>query len=304
MSSASSIEREIGRLESVIDRLLDEVRNLRGDVQDLSKLIGVKLGEVSSELARTRLDLSARLLLVSTTLSLTSYITAVARLEALKKFSAELNKRVPEIVRMYREKILEILQDYLSAAKHFFGQFVRRAELDFQLMREAINLEKTVSEFYKRLSPEYVDAELVSLVVDEDTERRAHAIKEIASRLEEARTLLEEASMLRHNFQQMLERYSFRGIPSEENTILLVPVLKAEAQLNGVFESRIIAPSEDWEKETKLTKSLQSYASSVPTWEDIEITQDNIAEAKKILLNLAKSPDEKDLIEKMSIGVL
>ncbi len=300
---SEEVAKAMSAIEGRLARLIEEVRRLRGDVQSLSTAVSVGFEKVSSEVTRTRLDISTRLILASATLSLVSYIAAASRIEALKRVVSSLKDRASEAEKLYRDKIIEILKDYLSAIKHFFGHFTRRAELDFLLMREALNLEKVVRSLYERLKPEYVDAELVELAVDEDTERRALALKEIGESLGEVSSLLQEASTLKDSFQKLCEKYAIDGIADEEGVLLFLPTLKLEVRLDGRAYTQLLAPCEEWGKRTTLSERISSYAASAAEWRPVEVTPSHIREAKSILRGLARSKDEEKLVEEMEIEV-
>ena len=302
---------DVGALQRSMYELLREIRSLQERVLSLERTVDRRIRDliqvaqsIDSNISRTRLDISSRVLLLSAVVGLTSYVAVASRLAALRDFASRLRERLGGAVELYRDRMLEVFRDYLSAVRDFFAHFTRRARLELDLIRETLAAESVVVSMYRRLEPSYVDPDVVKLVSEEDIAGRLKAVEVIASTLTEAKELLEEASKLAENFRELLESHEVGEISLREDEVLLLPVLRVEAELDGSSYSKTIPPCWDWGKEEELSRRVLSFAAERVTRYPLSLTEDHVRGVKRLLERLAQDEDEKRLVQEMVVEVV
>lgn len=302
---------DIGALQRSIYELLREISILKEHVASLERTVDRRIRDltqvaqsIDNNISRTRLDISSRVLLLSTVVGLTSYVAVTSRLTALRDFANRLRERLGGAVELYRDRMFEVFRDYLSAVGDFFAHFTRRARLELDLMREILAAESVVTSMYGRLEPSYADPDIVKLVSEEDVAGRLKAVEVIASTLAEAKGLLEDASRLTENFRKIFESHEVSEISLGEDEVLLLPVLRVEAEIDGSKHSRTIPPCWDWDREEELSRRMSSYVAERLTSYPFRLTEEHVSGFKRLLEQLAGDEDERRLIREMVVEVM
>jgi len=290
----------ISRLEGKVDSLRGEVDYMRRSLERaLSELIE-KAGEINTNISITRRDISARLLATKLVLTYIDYTTIKSRLLAMKNVREKLRQRMQEVVNIFKEKFSEIMRDYLNAIGDFYNQFVRRVKNDLLLLKELKDNEYYVDEMYRTLEPQYVDPELVDIVINRDIVMRIESLKNATMNLENAASVLEEASNVSSNFLKLLQKYEIAAAGPEVQYILL-PVVRVEVEFGGEKKSKVFGPTNSWEKMPKFSERMARYAEQRILDFPSEMTEERLEAVKELLLSLARNDEEKKLIKNMEI---
>ncbi|MEZ0346166.1 MAG: hypothetical protein ABWK01_06420 [Infirmifilum sp.] len=298
------IEARLQELTRVAEATRSE---LKEGLRELIKILEATRGELKEELSltratleRTRVDLAARLYLVSTVLGILDYISVKSRLTALRDIEDKLRAGLEEAKAVYREKIREIMRDYMSAVSGFFSHFLARARGDFDLIRSVLAREKAVEDVYELFKPESVDSEVVALALRHDTAARAEDVSRALKLLAEASGVLERASTLERGLREKLGKFEVE-VPAEG--VVMLPVLGVLVALDGTVLSEVRGPSESWEKVAPLSLRVAEYAKE-RVWEyPVAVSGEVLQGVKRLLLGLAQGGDEKRLIEEMKLVV-
>ena len=310
-SDLSSIMSRLARIESKVDGLGIEIRALKSDLRTLmgelireTREINRNLETINSNITETRLDLSARLLMVKALSALLDYADIRSRLDSLKVIKKAMTEKMEEVLRIFREKYGEIMRDYLNAIGDFFNQFVRRARNDLELMRSILRNEERVEALYATLEPEYVDDEILDIAVSRDIAKRIEALKDIKEKLTAAADELEQASKVAENFYNLLLKYEVKGLrPPSDRQLLLLPVVKVSVRLGEDEFEDTTGPLLSWETRNALSEQAARYVSESIENYPLPLSDRDAERLKELLLGLAESDDERELLEKVEIEV-
>lgn len=296
----TEIHEAISRLERKVDSLRGEVDYMTRSLERaLDKLIE-KAGEINANISVTRRDISARLLATKLVLTYIDYTAAKSRLLAMKNVQKKLMRRMQEATNIFKEKFGEIMRDYLDSIRDFYIQFTRRVKNDLFLLEWVKNNEFYVEDMYRTLDPQYVDPELLDIVINKDIVMRIKSLKNITKNLEKAADVLEEASNVSSNFQKLLQKYEIAATVPEVQYILL-PVVRVEVEFGGRKKSKVFGPTNSWEKMPTFTEKMIRYVDQKILDFPSEVTREKQEAVKELLLSLARNDEEKMLIKNMKI---
>lgn len=294
VSAITALEKRLSSIDNKLGRLREDI----GKLVEISKDTNQNVQRLREEVKRTRLDLAVRLHLLSIVMGLLDYVSVSSKLETLRGVRNELQARLSKARELYVEKLREIIRDYMSAVDNFLSHFLGRARGDLDLIRATASKDEVVREMYRLLDPERFDPEVVKLALEYDTAERARDVRGIFEVLTDASGYLERASRLEEDFRRLLSKYE-ADLSSE--AMLFIPVIRVEAQLDGTLLERICAPAFSWEKVPELSKRAAKYSAELLKSYPVAITREQVARVKQLLVDLAKSDDERRLIEEMEV---
>ncbi len=211
----------LNALKSQLDDILARMNSLIKEIQDLQR-----------EFAVTREVLSTRMVEIWATSLLVEYISVRNRLQGVKELLEEMKERTGLAETRYREKYVEIIENYLVQVRDFLRQFMRIASNEFDVLRRIISLEERISSIYDVFTSGELDRDLLDAIFKEDILRRSESMSEILSDLNRTVDLLRKAGGVADEIRREVFPIEGRDLELESDELLIFfPVGRLIAQL-------------------------------------------------------------------------
>jgi len=270
-------------------RLLDKLE----EVARLQRELISRVGGLHQELQKTRRELLA-------TIIASEIARVFARKLSLRSQLNYLSRKFEEVSEIFYDRYRTLVIEYLKNIRDYLRQFLDMAEPEFSVLRKVAGYAKNSDSFAELVEPTWIDEELVEVVVGADLRARVEDMKQLVSSMEELYRKLSAQAELRKSVFKVLEKHSLPTQLAKPGTILYLPILVVEVEVDGRKLSLTQTP---FDSKAPLALALASEAYNRREKHTMKL---GAGEREKIvakLSTLAKDPEERKLIEEAEVEV-
>jgi hypothetical protein len=271
-------------------RLLDKLE----EVARLQRELISRVGGLHQELQRARRELLA-------TMIASEYARVVARKLSLRSQLNYLSRKFEEVSELFYDRYRTLVVEYLKNIRDYLRQFLDMAEPEFSVLRKVASCVKSSESFAELVEPTWIDEELVEVVVGADLKARVEDMKQLVSSMEELYRKLSTQAELRKSVFEVIERHSLPTQLAKPGTVLYLPVLVVEVEVDGRKLSWTQTP---FDSKAPLALALASEAYNLREKHAIKLGAEEKEKIVAKLATMAKDPEERKLIEGAEVEVV
>ena len=283
----ASVEQAIRNLDVSFDRgiesIIRELRTTREELKTARKEMGIKLLALMVQ-------------------HITSdYLEIVSREKALEQQVSYMEQKTEEARKFFYERLREILNNYLEVVRDYLLQFLNMSEEEFAILQKFLMAEQRVELIRELIKPGWVNEELMKVVLGFDVKTRTENLETLISDLERIRiTLISQKESL-NAVKKVISDYSLPSNVAEPGTVLYLPILIVESEVNG---QKFIGIKKPLDGDAPLTRLLADEAFQVRDEYILEVSKKDLEQIFKKITTLASTANEKKLFEKVKVEVM
>ncbi|MEM4679796.1 MAG: hypothetical protein QXL98_02530 [Thermofilaceae archaeon] len=283
----ASLEQSVRRLEASLDRgiksIIEELRSIQGEFKNTRKEMGRRL-----------------LALLAQQITL-DYIEISSRENAIKKQLSYMEQKTEEARRIVRERFKEVINSYLGVVRDYLSQFLNMSEGEFMILQKLLIAERRAESIHELIKPSWINDELVRAALGFDMNARAENLETLISNLERIRTIFIAQRESLGAAGRTISNYSLPSGITEPGTILYLPFLVVELEVDG---KTLVGIKRPLDSDAPLVKLLADQVLRVRSEYAMEVSKEDLEQIAEKIATLAVTADEKKLFEKVKVEVV
>ncbi|MEM2474838.1 MAG: hypothetical protein QW407_02840 [Thermofilaceae archaeon] len=283
----ASLEQSVRRLEASLDRgiksIIEELRSIQGEFKNTRKEMGRRL-----------------LALLAQQITL-DYIEISSRENAIKKQLSYMEQKTEEARRIVRERFKEVINSYLGVVRDYLSQFLNMSEGEFMILQKLLIAERMAESIHELIKPSWINDELVRAALGFDMNARAENLETLISNIERIRTIFIAQRESLGAAGRTISNYSLPSGITEPGTILYLPFLVVELEVDG---KTLVGIKRPLDSDAPLVKLLADQVLRVRSEYAMEVSKEDLEQIAEKIATLAVTADEKKLFEKVKVEVV
>ncbi|MEM1522436.1 MAG: hypothetical protein QXU69_05385 [Thermofilaceae archaeon] len=283
----ASLEQSVRRLEASLDRgiksIIEELRSIQGEFKNTRKEMGRRL-----------------LALLAQQITL-DYIEISSRENAIKKQLSYMEQKTEEARRIVRERFKEVINSYLGVVRDYLSQFLNMSEGEFMILQKLLIAERRAESIHELIKPSWINDELVRAALGFDMNARAENLETLISNIERIRTIFIAQRESLGAAGRTISNYSLPSGITEPGTILYLPFLVVELEVDG---KTLVGIKRPLDSDAPLVKLLADQVLRVRSEYAMEVSKEDLEQIAEKIATLAVTADEKKLFEKVKVEVV
>ncbi|MEM0460275.1 MAG: hypothetical protein QXZ31_10445 [Thermofilaceae archaeon] len=283
----ASVERAVRRLEESFNRgiksVIEELRSIQGEFKAARKEIGGRLIELLAQ--QIALD----------------YVEIESREDAIRKQLRYMEQKTEEARRIFRDRFKEILSSYLGVVRDYLSQFLDMSEGEFAILGKLLAAEQKAEATYRLVKPSWINDELVKAALGFDVKTRAENFESLVSDLEKMHSTFVAQRESLSSAERVISSYSFPADTATPGTVLYLPVLIVELEVDG---KTLVGVKKPLDSEAPLARLVADEAFRARSEYVLETSEEDLKQIAERITTLARTDDEKRLFESVRIEVV
>ena len=290
-SNISSLKHDLlNAINNVNVNINNSTNVLLNAINDVNRTINDSTNAINENINRSVVTIISESILKEYASAYSKIITSRLQLNILRR-------RYEEVMQRYYNNYKNIIIDYLRNIHDFLNQFINMSEQEFSILKKLLRLAKVAEDIHNEVKPDWINKELIEVVLDSNIKKRLNDLSNFTDRLREIHGKLTEAENLINNIDDLLKRMQL-PIDIDDDVVVYVPVTIVEVEVNGNSRSYALKPSE---LNSEVLDSLVERAYDVKNDYPWKINEEDIGNILSRLKSIAENDDERELINKVKV---
>lgn len=290
-SNISSLKHDLlNAINDVNININNSTNNLLDAINNVIRTIDDSTNAINENINRSMVAVISESIMKEYASAYSKIITSTLQLNILRR-------RYEEVMQRYYNHYKNIIIDYLRNIRDFLSQFINMSEQEFSILKKLLRLAKVAEDIHNEVKPDWINKELIEVVLGSNVKRRLDDLSNFTDRLREIHGKLTEAENVINNIDNLLKSMQL-PIDIDDDVVVYVPVTIVEVEVDGNSHSYALKPSE---LNSEVLDSLVKRAYDIKNDYPWKINEEDIGNILSRLRSIAENDDERELINKVKV---